>query len=167
MAYNNDNPPGVWQPDHSLLLGQTACLCLGLGLIVWGLAPAVFERIITGHTPPLELLAMNGFVLALGVAYVAMQAFIRRRRRWAAWLAFALSVVLAGCGVAVVLATGMRVANTFLLVISALTAFATWLAIDAISWYGREERRERAAAAERLEREQQRRARGNQMFTHL
>lgn len=164
---NSENSSSAWQPDHSLLLGQISCLCLGVGLIIWGLAPAVIERVVTGHTPSLDLLATNSLLLALGAVYVLMQVFIRRRRNWAAWFAFTLSVLLAGGGVAIIVATGMRFASTFLLMISAITALATWLAIDAISWYGRVEREERAAEAERAQREQLRKERGNQMFTHL
>lgn len=123
--------PG-WLPDHSVLLAQVSCLCFGLGLTAWGLAPAVLERLITGKTPSLDMLIVNSFLFAVGGTFVMTHVLIRRRVRWAGWLAFVLSVMLAGGSVAVMLATGMQIGSTFLLLMSTVTAFAAWLAIGAL-----------------------------------
>ncbi len=130
-------PTPLWRPEHSLLLAQAACLSLGTGLVLWGLAPAVIERIVTGHTPPLAMLAMNALIFLLGSAFLLSSFMIHARRRWAAWFAFGLAVMLGGAGVAIILATGMRSSSSFLLLISAVTSFSTWLAIDALGTLNR------------------------------
>lgn len=157
-----------WQPQHSVLFGQTSCLCFGIGLIIWGLAPAVIERIVTGSTPPLHMLTVNSVVFGLGALFIGATVLIRRRVRWAAWIAFAIAVMLAGASAAFVFSGGSsHVVSSFLLLLSAETGFATWLAIGGLAWLHANEQAEQAAQAAELEEKAQRRARGNRMFTHL
>ena len=79
------------------VLAQVSCLMLGLGMLLWGLAPVVIPRL-AGRTPPqLEMLALNSFTLLLGVIFLALSLLIRRGTTWAlhatAWLALLLLVV--------------------------------------------------------------------------
>jgi hypothetical protein len=79
------------------VLAQVSCLMLGLGMLLWGLAPVVIPRL-AGRTPPqLEMLALNSFTLLLGVTFLALSLLIRRGTTWAlhatAWLALVLLVV--------------------------------------------------------------------------
>ena len=37
-----------WEPAHNILFAHMACLCLGVGMLLWGIAPALVERLVTG-----------------------------------------------------------------------------------------------------------------------
>jgi hypothetical protein len=82
------------------ILAQASSLMLGLGMLLWGLAPVLIPRL-AGRTPPqLETLAVNSFTLLLGVTFLVLSMFIRRGTIWAlhvtAWLALLLLVVAVG-----------------------------------------------------------------------
>lgn len=161
------NRDSAWQPQHSVLFGQASCLCFGIGLIIWGLAPAIVERIVTGQTPPLHMLVANSASFTLGAIFIGAMMLIRRRIQWAAWVAFAIAVMLAGVGAAFALNSGTQITSTFLLLLSAETSFATWLAIGGLTWMNANDRAERDAEQARRDAEAERRARGNSLFTHL
>ena len=114
-----------------LLLAQLTCLLLGVGLLLWGMAPALVECIVSGKPQNWADLLANTTVLALGAAFVGLHVLMRRRVRWAAWVAFLLSASVVSVELALATADGMQLSNSFLLLLSGSTSFATWLAIGA------------------------------------
>jgi Mn2+/Fe2+ NRAMP family transporter len=122
-----------WKPDHSLLLAQTACLCLGTGIVLWGLAPAIVQRLLTGQPPSLATLLPAALALPLGGAFIGMCVLVRRRVRWATWTAFLLSALLAAIGLALTTLAGVRLTSSFVILLSAGTCLATWLALATLA----------------------------------
>lgn len=122
-----------WSLEHRLLFGQTSCLLFGLGLILWALAPVVVARVISGQPPSVESLALNLVSFLMAVTFIGLHLLIKRRVRWAAWSAFLISCVVVGAGVAVSFATGFHFNSAFLLMLSTVTCFGSWLAIEAIA----------------------------------
>jgi len=122
-----------WEPAHSVLFAHVACLCLGVGMILWGLAPAVVAHLVTRRMPDPDALLVNSLVFMLGVAFLGMHVLVRRGVLWAAWAAFLLSALIAAAGLALLTVTGIRVTSSFLLLLSSCTCFATWLAIATLS----------------------------------
>lgn len=120
----------IWTTEHSLLYAQTSSACLGVGLVLWGFAPLVIERIVSGEAPTGQLLTANSAVVLTGLAFL-LAASCMRRRRWAAWLSFALSAILAAAGIVLTTLTGLHLSSSFVSLLSAATCFASWLAIDA------------------------------------
>lgn len=118
-----------WTPKHALLLAEVSCLLLAFGMLVTGLAPVVIDRLITGKPQPVQALALNlgGFLVAC--IFLGVVVLIRQRRLWSLWVAYALSVTMFLVSVASVL-LGAPFASTYLLAVSAITAFATWLALE-------------------------------------
>jgi hypothetical protein len=122
-----------WSLEHRLLFGQISCLCFGMGLILWGLAPTLMQRILTNEPPSTFDLAVNLACFLVAVLFIGFHLLIKRRVRWAAWAAFLVSCVIVGAGVTVSFGTGFQLNNSFILFLSAATCFASWLAIEAIA----------------------------------
>ncbi len=129
----DDERKTTWQPEDSLLFAQVSCLCLGVGMLIWGLAPAIVQRLVTGHAPDWDVFFVDSVVLLLGVAFVGLQALVARAVRWAVWTAFAISAMLAAAGLALTTIVGMRLTSSFLVLLSGWNAFACWLAIGALA----------------------------------
>ena len=72
-----------WEPAHNILFAHMACLCLGVGMLLWGIAPALVERLVTGRVPHADRLLPDSLVLMLGVAFVGMHVLVRRGVLWA------------------------------------------------------------------------------------
>lgn len=127
-----DPKPVFWSPKHSISFAHGSCLCMGIGLVLWGLAPLLIERLVTGKAPHASLLATNGVIFAMGAAFVTFHAYIRAERIWAAWASFALSSLIGGASVAIVISTAGQSASLLMLLLPAQTAIASWLAIGAL-----------------------------------
>ena len=122
-----------WESRDSLLYANAACLFLGVGMIFWGIAPDVVERLVTGKTPALNTLLLNSATFILGLAFIGMHVLLKRGIRWAAWAAFSTSAILASAGLALITSTGVQLVSSFLVLLSASTCFSSWLAIAALA----------------------------------
>lgn len=120
-----------WKPRHGIVLAHSCCLCLGLGLMFWGLAPAVIERIISGEPPDLLMLGMGSASLLLGITFIGLHLLIRKGARWALWAAYLVSLGLVAMAFAITVFSATRMGSLFLLLLSSWTAFAAWLALRA------------------------------------
>ena len=118
-----------WDPKDSIVFAHAACLALGVGMVFWGIAPALVERLVTGRPADLSMFLFNSTAFALGGAFIGLHALVRRGRRWAVWTAFTLSALLSATGLILTIIVGAQLTSSFLLVLSGSTCFATWLAI--------------------------------------
>jgi hypothetical protein len=98
-------------------------------MLLWGIAPAVVQRAITGRPPDIAAIPFNGLILFGGVVFVVVHLFVRRADRRAIWTAFLLSAILMGAGLALAIRGAACLTSSFLLLFSSCTCFATWLAI--------------------------------------
>lgn len=123
------SPFAGWTPKHALLLAEVSCLLLAIGMILGGLAPIVIDRLLTGKPQPLQAFAVSlgGFLVAC--IFLGVVVLIRQRRLWSLWVAYGLSVTMFLMSVASIL-LGAPFASSYLLAVSAITAFATWLALE-------------------------------------
>lgn len=128
-----DKPKAEWKPEHSIVYAQACCLCLGFALLVWAVAPMVVERMVTGDPPRWQTIASNGVVIWLGVTYLVLNQMVRRRIRWAAWIAFLLALLICSLSVAMALFGDTQGVASFLIVLSACTSVANWFAITVLT----------------------------------
>lgn len=120
--------------ENSLMFAQTSCLCLGLGLALWGIAPLIAAKLLTGKLPETALLALNALVLLSGVVFIGLPVLIGQRRRWAAWAGFTFAAILTTGGFIVIgFSGGGGLYSGFMLLLTGWTSFACWLAIGALS----------------------------------
>jgi hypothetical protein len=122
-----------WPLEHRLLFGQATCLMVGVGIIAWGLAPAIMDRLITGQPPNEVTLSLNVACFIVALLYVGFHVLIKRRVRLAAWGAFALSALILATGVSLMVLNGLTFKAAFITFSAALACFASFVAIDAIS----------------------------------
>ena len=115
--------------NHRLLFAQAACLCLGLSMLLWGLAPAIVERALTGRVPGWDSFAIGGGTVFIGLTFIGLHHLIRQRVRWALWAAFVAALALTTLVVGVLMAEAGQRPSLFLLVFAAGTTVTTWLAI--------------------------------------
>jgi hypothetical protein len=120
-----------WTHEKRLLAAHTSCLCLGLTLLLWGLAPAFVQRLATGQAPGLGMFISSGFVFVLGGVFISFHVLIRRGVRWSAWSAYFLSVALCGAGIALAFSRAPAMSGTAVLVLSGCSTLFTWLALSA------------------------------------
>ncbi len=116
---------------------QLTCLWFGLGLLIWGLAPAVVQRIVSGRTPPLETFAIGSLTCFMGLSFLGLCLLIGRRVVWALWTSLFVSLGLVLSIIGLVLLGGFGVASICPLLLSACTAGASWLALEARKGSGR------------------------------
>ena len=126
---------GEKTPDaaSAIVMAHVTCLFLGVGMLFWGIAPAVIQRLLTGQSPSVRLLLMNGTIFVLGVAFIGMHVLVRRRVVWAIWSAFTASAFLSAAGFAMVTISKVHVGSSFLLLLAACCCFTSWLAIAHVS----------------------------------
>jgi hypothetical protein len=103
---------------------------MGIGLLIWALAPAMLERLITGHRPHSSTLLQGVSTFVCGALYFAYVAALRRRVYWVLWAAFLNSVILAAFAVALTMFEVTAV-SAFLLIFAGVTVLMTWLAMVA------------------------------------
>lgn len=111
------------------LLAEAACACLGVALLIWGLAPAIVERIVARHPPTWQSFALGSAALLVGLTFIGLHRLVRRQVRWALWAAFGTSLVLVTGTVVLTLLMTDRRPSLFLLIFSTGTTIATWLAL--------------------------------------
>jgi hypothetical protein len=116
---------------HRALLAQACCLSLGIALLLWSLAPAVVERILSNAPPSPQTIVLGSVTFFVGAVFLALYAFIRRGLRWALWAAFLGGLSIATAGVAAAIASPTSMPALFSLVLAGATATTAWLALDA------------------------------------
>jgi len=113
----------------TIALAATGCLCLGVGLLVWGLAPCLIQKLGSGRLPGLETIRLDALVFALGVAFVGLHTLVGQQVRWAVWTALLLSAVLSASGLAFTTLGGLRMTGLLLVLLSAWACVGTWLTL--------------------------------------
>lgn len=131
-----------WSSHERILFARASCLCFGISLLLWSLAPIVVTRVVSGETPDAFSLLLKGVTLLIAGAFIGFYSLIRDKMLWAIWAAFVLACIFLGAGLAASVANGFVASSSFVLFLSALTMVSTWLAIDAVT----RERRELIAA---------------------
>lgn len=134
-----------WTPGERLLFARASCLCFGIGLLLWSLAPLIAVRLIRGETPPIDQLFLNSVTLLIGGLFIGFYGMIREGSLWPIWSAFVVACIFLGSGLTISIMNGFVASSSFVLFLSAMTTLATWMAIDAIQ----RERREIIAAVTR------------------
>lgn len=131
-----------WSSHERILFARASCLCFGIALLLWSLAPIVVARIVSGESPDSTALLFNGVTLLIAGAFIGFYSLIREKMLWAIWSAFVLACIFLGAGLAVSFSRGFIASGVFILFLSTLTMISTWLAIDVVT----RERREMVAA---------------------
>ncbi|MBN2445632.1 MAG: hypothetical protein JXO22_02830 [Phycisphaerae bacterium] len=111
-----------------------SCLMLGAALAVWGVAPALMHRLITGQTPTLGVLGFGSASLAIGAMYLGLYLLIRQGARYAVWLALILGALLLLADLGLWMTLGARYVSGFVLLLAGAvvaTAVLTLVAPDA------------------------------------
>ncbi len=112
-----------------LQFAQLACLCQGLSMLAWGIAPVIIDYLIRGSAS-IASYGESVSVLVLGIAFIGLHLLVRHNVRWALWAAYGVSAVLFLTTVAAALVLQTFGANSFLIVLSFATACACWMALD-------------------------------------
>ncbi len=110
---------------------QVAASVFGLALLVWGLAPALVQRLIADEPPTPQALTMGALSFAFGSGFMLLALLISRHKPWALWAALlASSVVLAGA-MGFTIFVGARALSVFPVIFAGCTALTCWLALAA------------------------------------
>ena len=117
--------------DQRLLYAHLSCLCLGLALLLWGLAPAIVDRVLTGRSPSFQTLALDSLTILVGLTFIGLHRLIRGGVRWALWTAFIAALVFTTAAVGASVYPGGFRPSLFPLIFAAGTTLTTWLAITA------------------------------------
>ncbi len=119
-------------PSQRINLSQASCLCLGIALVMWGLAPVILDRVVTRDAPRGQALVVSSFTVLIGFVFIGLQLLIRRRIRWAMWTAFAGSLML--CTLATVLAMAPLAVRPglFAIVLPGATTVTSWMALNEV-----------------------------------
>lgn len=117
---------------EALRSAQLTALFFGVGMLIWGLAPAIVQRLVTGRMPELQTFAVGSVTIAVGLAFVVLGVFMGRGVRWAVRVSFITSALLAMATMALTAMQGFAVATIYPLLLSACTAGTSWLALEAI-----------------------------------
>jgi len=110
---------------------QAGCLVLGAALLVWGLAPAIIARLVTGRPPAASTLALSGLVLLLGAGLIVLSVFVARGLTWALWTVLGLSSFLLIGNLTLALLLKGHGTSAFPLLLATGTGAACVLALDA------------------------------------
>jgi hypothetical protein len=113
----------------NLIFAHSTCLFLGVGLVMWSVAPILIERMVSGMTPSLNHIFSDVAASLLGFAFIGLHVLIRRGVRWAFWMTFGLTAIMTTAGLALTTLHGIQMISTCLLMLSACACYASWLAI--------------------------------------
>ncbi|QOJ15071.1 MAG: hypothetical protein HRU75_10630 [Planctomycetia bacterium] len=113
----------------SIVYAHASCLCLGLALIFWGLAPAIIERIVTSRSPDWLVMTAGAASIITGALFVGLHGFIRRGARWAVWTGFVTALVLLGGWFVASMTAPDRFLSVVVPVLAGGTTVATWIAL--------------------------------------
>lgn len=113
----------------AIVYAHSACLCLGLGLIFLGIAPAAVERVVTRQAPELLVIAAGLTSVLVGMLFVTLHVFIRRGARWAVWAGFIAGLLLVLGWFVASMATSRGFMSLALPVLAGATTVATWVAL--------------------------------------
>lgn len=114
---------------QSLQWTQATCVFFGLGMLLWGLAPAVITRAVTGQLP-MRSIEVGGISLFLGTLFIALGAVAGRNVGWAIWTALGISIVLCLGNLALLMLGGDSQPSIFPALMAACTAGTSWLALQ-------------------------------------
>jgi hypothetical protein len=117
---------------QALRLAQVSSVFLGIAMLLWGLAPAVVQRLVSGKAPPAAAFTVGDISLGLGVCFLLFSALMSRRVNWALWatMFLAAALVLGAIFAAVVHGTGVPALAPLLL--AGATGATSWYALDVI-----------------------------------
>ena len=130
MAANADPRKRV---REAFQLAQGATLCMGLGLLVWGVAPAAVQRIASRTAVDFQTLGVCSVTLLLGMTFVGLFVLIRGRIEWAMRAALWTGVFLLAGSVLMSLLGGGGTLSLFPALLAGATVFTNWLAITALN----------------------------------
>ena len=117
------------EPRQTLRMARLACFALGVALVLGGLAPAIVQRMVTGHAPGLDAYAASIPPFVLGGLCLWFQRPVGRGRRWALWSAFVLTVVLMAAVLGAWLVGEGDQVPAYVVVLTAGTMLSTWLGL--------------------------------------
>jgi hypothetical protein len=121
--------PGQSRATARARWAQLTSLVFGIALLVWGLAPTVVSRLVTGEAPTLANFGLGALVMLLGVCFLGLSVLIARGVGWALWTALWLAMVLAAGNLALTYLAG-RTPSVFPLLLAGATAGTCWWALD-------------------------------------
>ena len=116
---------------QSLRTAQIMCLFFGVALLTWGLAPAIVPSLVTGHWPRAEAFTVGGLTICLGLSFLVLGVLVGRRVTWALWTVFLTSLALLLVTIALMAMGWFKMASVYPMLLSAGTAGASWLAVEA------------------------------------
>jgi hypothetical protein len=118
------------QPDprrlQSLLFARLSIYLLGLTLMIAALAPMVINRLTTGSPPSASVISFSSGILLVGWLFIALGSLLGRQVRWAVWVSFLSAALLAGGGIAMSAASGLRATDVFVIGLSCMVCLACW-----------------------------------------
>ncbi len=115
---------------EALRWAQLSALVLGVGLLAWGLAPLIIQRIHTSRAPAMHEWASSGFTLLLGLLFIGLWRLIRNNVGWALWTAAVVSVALLLCAFALTRTDHSSLPALAPIVLATATALTNWLALS-------------------------------------
>lgn len=119
--------------QQNLMMAAVSCVILGVGLMLWGIAPLLIERLATGRPPTINIMtAVNGLVMLLGVCFLGLALLIPHMIRWACWTAYIGALVLCALATSVTLFLEAMPGCLFVLILSASATFSCWIGLGAI-----------------------------------
>ena len=117
--------------SHPHFWVELACLALGTALVIWGVAPALVHRMITGNAPTVQILGVGSASLAVGAMYLGLHLLIRQGARYAIWLALGLAALMLLADLGLWIAFGARYVSSFVLLLAGAVAATAVLALTA------------------------------------
>jgi len=132
---------------QALRLAQVACMFLGTALLLWGLAPAIVQRVVSGRTPPSATFTMGAVTMVLGVGFLTLSVLISRALIWALWATVLLAFGLVFAAVTTALVNGTGLPSLAPLLLAGGTAVTSWLAIGTLKSEQRAKRASRLTRA--------------------
>ncbi len=119
--------------DPAILFAHITSLFMGLGLLVWGVAPAFVNAYALGGEFDSQMLMVNSMLFLFAMLFIGLSILILQRVVWATWASFALSTTIVFAGVMAVIITKTRLSNAFVITLSVGNCLATWMAIGALA----------------------------------
>lgn len=114
--------------DPRIVMARLACSCLGAAMVIWGITPAVLDRILTGKFPSLQSFGAGVFAVTIGLGLLTLQAQFGKTK-WALSVVNVLALVMMFVSTtATIMFDSYRVA-LFPMVLASFATFSTWLAM--------------------------------------